>query len=330
MNQKRKRIFIDPCRISIQNRIISYDRQNYFLFMNFNFDSLCYFAKRWYRSVGCLSILALFTACGKESPLPHIKNKPLVLVSVAPYQFFVQKIAGDHVEVRSIVKLGADIHTYEPTPRQRDSLKEAQIWFRIGEPFEKKLLSLFQNQWIIVDLRNGVDLLSLCSGCCNGCDNQDRHMWLSPKIAQIQAREISKTLCNQFPLHRDAFEANLQALLSDLESLDQEIRLALHPIKNHTLLVSHPAFGYFCRDYSLEQLSVEFEGKDPCTKYLSALVNQAKLQRPAVAISLPQHNNKGIEMISDELQLPIKMVDPYSHDYFITMHTLTNWITSQP
>lgn len=150
-----------------------------------------------------------------------------------------------------------------------------------------------------------------------------------PKIAQIQARKISKILCDQFPLYREAFEANLQTLLFDLESLDKEIEQTLIPLKNQFFLVSHPAFGYFCRDYSLEQLSVEFEGKEPCTHYLSQLLNQAILKCPHVAISIPQHNNKGMQIIAQKLHLPIKMIDPYSHDYFKTMRCLTQWIASQ-
>jgi zinc transport system substrate-binding protein len=288
------------------------------------------FARNFFCLATAIATIALFTACRNENFCPMQQNKPLVLVSIGPYQFFVQKIAGEHVEVRSIVQIGADIHTFEPTPRQRDSLKKAEIWFRIGEPFENKLVSLFKKQWRVVDLRRGIDLIGMNpnASCCHDPDCQDRHMWLSPKIAQIQARVISKTLCEQFPLHRHVFEANLQKLLADLDALDSEIQHALNPVKNHVLLVSHPAFGYFCRDYFLEQISLEFDGKEPCTQYLSRLIDQAKLKQPDVAISLPQHNNKGIQMIAQELQLPIKMIDPYSHDYFETMRTLTDWIVS--
>jgi zinc transport system substrate-binding protein len=286
---------------------------------------------KYLRSALYIVALILFAACGKTNPPLGEKNKPLVLVSIAPYQMFVQKIGGEHLEVRSIVRPGADIHTYEPTPRQRESLKGTEIWFRIGEPFETKLVDLFQNQWLIVDLREGVDLIAdnAHACCCQKTDNEDRHMWLSPKIAQLQARKIAKILCGRFPMHRAAFEANLQTLIHDLDSLDKEIELALAPLKNQLFLVSHPAFGYFCRDYSLKQLSVEFEGKDPGTKYLSCLFEEAKFKHPRVAISLPQHNNKGTRIIAQKLHLPIKTIDPYSHDYFETMRCLKQWIASQ-
>jgi len=299
------------------------------MFVIFNLLRNCFI--KHLQSATWLVILVLFAACENENHPTLQKNKPLILVSIAPYQFLIQKIGGEHIEVRSIVKPGADIHTYEPTPHQRSSLGEAEIWFRIGESFESKLLTLFQNQSRIIDLRDGVDLIvhNINDRCCPGADNEDRHMWLSPKIAQIQARKISKILCEQFPTHREAFQINLQTLLFDLDSLDKEIEQALAHLKNRFFLVSHPAFGYFCRDYSLQQLSVEFEAKDPCTKHLSQIFDQAKLKQPGVAISLPQHNNKGTQIIAQKLHLPIKMIDPYSHDYFETMRCLTQWIASQ-
>ena len=266
------------------------------------------------------SILLFLSGCGSNQPLQP--KKPLVWVSVAPYQFFTARIGGGHLDVRSIVPYGADAHSFEPTPRQRESMKDGKIWFRIGESFERPLISLFQDRWTIVDLCDGIDLIN--ESTCGG-NHLDRHMWMSPKLVQKQARAIAKVLCEQFPEHRQEFEANLQTLIGDLEILDAEIKMALEPCKNHVLLVSHPAFGYYCQDYELSQLSVEFEGKDPRPKHLEFVMQQ----RPDVAIILPQHNNKGAEMIAEQFHLPITMIDPYSYHYFETMRALTKWIQTK-
>jgi zinc transport system substrate-binding protein len=262
---------------------------------------------------------------GCQKAPTQTSKKPLILVSVAPYQYIASRIGGQHVEVRSIVPQGADAHSFEPTPRQREALKEAKVWFRIGELFEEALLALPHQSWRILDLREGIDLIShSCSHC--RFDPQDRHMWMSPHLLQKQAAMIAGVLCEKFPMHRIDFESNLQSLIADLESLDMEIRGALEPMKNSVLLVSHPAFGYFCRDYDLEQLSVEFEGKDPRPKHLEFVMRQ---RRPDVAIALPQHNNKGAQMIAEAFHLPIKTIDPYSYDYFEMMRVLTKWIEAQ-
>lgn len=278
--------------------------------------------------MGFIIFFALLAGCEKTPPA-SFNSKPLVLVSVAPYQFIVQRIGGDHIDVRSIAPNGEDIHAFEPAPRQREAVKDAKLWFRTGEPFEKMLLLLFQNHQGVVDLRNGVDMMSCLErpDCRFDEEEQDRHMWMSPGTVQIQAKAISRALSEQFPAHRADFEANLASLLLDLESLDHEIHASLESKKNRTLLVSHPAFGYFCRDYSLTQLSVEFEGKDPCTKQIERLLGQAKKTPPVAAIATPQHNNKGTLLIANELQVPVKTIDPYSYEYFDTLRTLTQWIS---
>ena len=190
-------------------------------------------------------------------------------------------------------------------------------------------MRLYQDRWRIVDLRDGIDLLNSCSLTCHKCsmDHLDRHIWMSPKLAEEQARKIAEALCEEFPAFAEEFKHNLADLLLDLETLDIELKHSLSRHHGQILLVSHPAFSYFCKDYDLEQLSIEYEGKDPRPRHLNAVLMSAYAHRPRVALALPQHNNKGAQMIADELHLPIRMIDPYAHDYFETMRTLAKWIS---
>jgi zinc transport system substrate-binding protein len=263
---------------------------------------------------------AFLVACGKTEIAPQKISKPLVLVSVAPYQLFVERIGGERLEVLSIVPPGANAHTYEPTPRQMHSLKAGKVWFRIGEPCERPLIALFKDRWRIVDLQTSVD---------EPLDH-DRHFWMSPTLVKTQARLITQTLSEEWPEYKQEFEANLELLISDLDMLDVEIRVAMAPLKDAAFLVSHPSFGYFCRDYSLEQLSVEIEGKDPRPKELQSLMNRIKEKRPKVAIALPEMNNKGVQFLAKELSLPLSVIDPYSHEYFDMMHIFLGLMRDAP
>ncbi len=279
--------------------------------------------------VGFIILLTALAACGKSPSQPA---KPLALVSIAPYLHFAEKIGGQEVEVRSIVPQSMNAHTFEPTPRQRESLKEAQIWFLIGEPFERPLLPVFPKEGRIVDLRDGIELLEIpdsagCEHC--GSDALDRHIWLSPRLAKQQARTIAEAFKKEFPDHQAYFEENLQQLLLELDTLDETIHALLDSAENRSLLVSHPAFGYFCRDYGLEQISVEYEGKDPRPKYLERLLESVKEAPPALSLALPQHNNKGIQIIAKELKMPLQIIDPYSSDYFSMMRSLADMLAPQ-
>jgi ABC-type Zn uptake system ZnuABC Zn-binding protein ZnuA len=82
----------------------------------------------------CLS----FILCLINSPLRA--EAPTILVSVAPYKLFVEKIAGDTIDVNLMVPAGASAHTYEPTPRQMIAAGKAVAWFTIGESFEGRAI----------------------------------------------------------------------------------------------------------------------------------------------------------------------------------------------
>lgn len=272
-----------------------------------------------------LPLLLLASACCCRGMAKKSEQRPLVWVSIAPYQQMAQRIAGPEIEVQTIVPQGANPHSFEPTSRQAARMSEGKVWFRIGEAFENKLLNLLKTRnpdLAVLDLRDGVELIDEdehhgCAHC--SMDHQDRHIWMSPKEAQIQAKEMARVLEEVFPEKKEKMEKNLEVLVADLQKLDARIQTLLAPAQNRVILVSHPAFGYFCRDYNCEQLSVEYEGKDPRPKHVEEIMMQAAAKKAEVAIALPQYNNKGAQLIAEKLRVPVRMVDPYSVDYFETM-----------
>ena len=166
------------------------------------------------------------------------------------------------------------------------------------------------------------------NACCSH-DALDRHIWLSPLLAIKQAESIAKVLSDRFPEHRETFQNNLALCKSDLTQLDEEIRSLLGPGKRRAIVVSHAAFGYFCHDYEIEQLSVEEEGKEPRPRYLEAMLERAKESKASLVLTLPQHNNKGAELIAERLHITSQMLDPYSTNYFETLRHLTHLILKE-
>lgn len=278
-------------------------------------------------------LILLLAGCGR-APQPLENARPLVLVSIAPYKFIAERIAGKALDVQTITPPRSNPHVFEPTSRQVLEISRGQVWFRIGEPFETKVLLMLQESnpgLIVSDLRDGIELQpfhdedhSLCTHCSS--DSLDRHIWLSPKLAGQQAVHIAKVLSDRFPEHKVEIQKNLQECLAELKDLDLEIQKLLAPQQARSFIVSHSAFGYFCHEYGLEQLSVEQEGKDARPRRLEEMLSKARRLSTAVAFALPQHNNKGTQMIADEMNIPIRMIDPYSADYFNTLRTLAQLI----
>lgn len=267
-----------------------------------------------------------FVSCKKEELTP---KKPTVLVSVPPYAYFVNKIAGDSVDVETLVPSGANPHIYEATPRQVERHQNAALWIYLGEPLDKKVLQFFREthkRIAIVDVAHGITLLSHCDEknpaehthhCHDQCgaEGEDLHIWLSPTLAKIQARRIAEGLITLLPNERQRFEANLNIFLDDLDHLNTQISKILLPMREKAILVSHPAFAYFCKDYHLTQLSIEMEGKDPLPQHVTEILQAAKKHQIQSVLAEPQYSNKGAELIAHSLGLPTHLVDPYAENY---------------
>lgn len=255
-------------------------------------------------------------------------SEPVVLVSLAPYKFFVEQLADNTVTVHLMVPPGASAHTYEPTPKEMLAASGADVWFTIGETFEgraSRALQAHRPSLKLVDLKKGIDLISSHDHPGEACTNPaclDSHVWMSPRQAKIQVQTIAETLTNLYPQNKTLYAANLEKLLKQLDQLDQEISAILQPLNPRVIMVSHPAYAYFCRDYNLKQLSVEFEGRDPTPQQLTRIIQEARHNRIKTIFVQPQYNNKGARLIAETIGARVVTVDPYSENYLNSMREI--------
>lgn len=260
-------------------------------------------------------------------------TKPLVLVTVAPHRYLVKRIAGDTVDVEVIVPPTANVHTFEPSPKLMIRASKADIWFRIGEFFETQLAQALKSHhpgMVLVDLRQNLDLIysdEAHATCCHHAGGADLHFWLSPKQLMIQAQNVYSNLSTLYPQHAEKYKEALQSHLKELEQLDQQLRMLFLPLRGgRTILVTHPAYGYFLRDYGLHQLTIEVEGKEPTPKQLSQLIRKSHELHIHTLFTQVQYPQKIAERIVQELGPRAKMVvlDPYAEDYMQNMRSIAN------
>lgn len=242
-----------------------------------------------------------------------------VLVSVSPHRFFVEKIAGNSVNVLLMVPAGSSAHTFEPSPKQMLEASLAKVWFRIGEAFEKKAIAALTTHnpnLRIEDLREGLDMIAATEGGCSCCkaNLQDLHFWLSPKQDKIQAKHIAAVLGELYPQNKSLYEKNLTLFLAELDNLQLSLDKMFATSRHKVIMVSHPAYAYFARDFGLTQLPIEFEGKDPTAQKLTVLIEKAKEADIKTVYIQKQYHNKGARLIARELGASVVMLDPYAEN----------------
>lgn len=285
----------------------------------------------------CAIVATLFflTSCQIKSTEKQPEQKPIVLVTVAPYAHFVKEIASDLVQVETLIPEGANPHMYEAPPQAVEKHQTASLWLYLGENFDKKMVQFLHERGSSIDTLNlaeGIELIHDTghTSCHHQyAEAQDLHVWMSPRIVKIQLEKITEKLIHLLPEKEEMLTQNKTHLLEKLTALDTELTQALSGKRGSTLLVAHPAFAYFCKDYALEQLSIEIAGKEPKPADLTHLLEHAKELAIPFIITEPQHSDRGAQAIASLLHIPTKEINPYAENYFDTLSQLSTLIAHE-
>ncbi len=255
-------------------------------------------------------LLCVFGTAFQETA--YAKSVMPVYVSIVPQKYFVEKIGGALVNVSVMVKPGANPATYEPKPRQMVDLSKTNIYFAIGVPFEKVWLNKIAGanpKMLVVHTEKGIEKKSMKADKPQGI--KDPHIWLSPPLVMIQARNILNALVVIDQANKSVYEAGYKKFIIEIDNLDAELKeIFAEKRKGTEFIVFHPSWGYFARAYGLKQIPVEIEGKDPKPADLQRLVKYAKKIGVKVIFVQPQFSVTNASVIAQAIDGQIAFADP--------------------
>ena len=264
--------------------------------------------------VAVLGISFLYFILLTDTQTPSGTGQVRVVVSVAPQEEFVKAVGKDKVQVTVMVPSGSDPHTYEPRPQQMQELSQAQLYLMVGSPLEFELtwmdkMRAMNPQMKVVNTSQGINFIN------QGESSGDPHVWVSPRNAKIMVENTYQALVEVDPDNQRYYQENRDQYLKELDQLDQNLTHSLQKVKSKKILVYHPAWAYLCRDYGLEQVAIEKEGKEPTSQELAQLVDQARQDNITLVFVSPQHNQRNAQVIADELGGEVVVVDSLARDY---------------
>ena len=261
------------------------------------------------------------------------KETNLISVSILPQKYFVERIAGHDFKVNVLIPRGANPATYEPTPMQMTGVAKSIAYFKIGYiPFETVWLNnLIEGAGDIklVDLSSGIKLIrgKEKHGDHHHEGGIDPHIWSSFKSMKIVSANLFQELVKMAPEKKNVYEKNYQQLLLELEELDQLATTSLIDKKGTSFMIFHPALSYLARDYGLNQISVELDGKDPSPTHMKNLVEDAKRLGIKHVFIQKQFNVENARAIVREIDGEIILIDPLAEDWMIEMKRIINILT---
>jgi zinc transport system substrate-binding protein len=265
---------------------------------------------------------AILVACGQE----EFDGRIGVVVTIQPQAEFVESIGGDKVMVTVMVPPGASPHTYEPTPGQMTKVARARMYAKVGSGVEfelaymDKIVAVNRNM-LVVDCSKGIELTASIDPDEPG---MDPHIWVSPRNAQVMVQNICEGLIQIDPDNRAYYEENRDTYLEKLAQLDNEISSNLANVRNRAFIVFHPAWGYFARDYNLEQISIEVGGKEPSGQDIARVIEEAKKLDIKVIFASPQLNPHSAEVIAREIDGRVILIDNLAREYIANLRAVLN------
>jgi zinc transport system substrate-binding protein len=249
-----------------------------------------------------------------------------VFTSIPPQAFVVERLAGDMVTVEVLLPPGASPATYEPTPKQMAAVDRSMLYLQIGAPFEGPVLAKVAElmpDLEVVDCRQGIELEPMDGdGHHHGDTLFDPHIWLDPQRMKVIATTTATALSSKMPENGPLIEDRLSTLLKDIDASDRLVAKTLAPFAGRTVLVFHPAYGYFTRRYGLIQMAVEEHGKTPSARRMAGVVDELRGQDVPALFVQPQFSRSAAERVARALDCELLELDPLARDYLANLETM--------
>lgn len=288
-------------------------------------------------------ILMLLLGCGQENKKKEAadpgEGKTRITVSVLPQQYFVRRIAGDKAIINVMIPPGHSPATYEPTTLQMRDVSDSDIYFRIGHiPFEKVWMGNIKAanpEMKMIDTSRGVRLIR--SGSAQEAEDEheqhasgetahshdhrgiDPHIWLSPAAVKVQAKNILTALSRFDPANKAFYENNYRTFAGDIDWLHEELNNLFTDLQSNKIMVFHPAWSYFARDFDLLQVAIEVEGKEPNPADLKRAIDTAKKEGIRVIFVQKQFATHSAQAVANEIDGKVVILDPLAAEWLSNM-----------
>ena len=259
-----------------------------------------------YRLIIVLTIItSALSGCGTPSDQTQGRSAPVILTSTTILADITRNIAGDRVEVDSLLPIGIDPHSYQPTPQDAAKLSKSKLLIINGAGYEHFLESLLENaggERTIIEASSGITPRE----DADGEHGIDPHMWLDPSYIIRYVENIRDGLIQFDPAGEAVYKSNAETYIQQITELDAWIMEEVNqvPAEKRLLVTNHEALGYFAERYGFTVVGTVVESfssdASPSAQQMAGLIDQIKASG-APAIFLDAGDTMSLaQQIADE------------------------------
>lgn len=262
----------------------------------------------------------MMAACGGK-----VGGKPTLMVSIPPQKYVLERIAGDKWTVGSMIEKATSAESYDPDMSQMMDLENCRAYFVVGNlGFERLAAGKAKT---VVDSSKGISVIDGHSH--HGEMEADPHVWMSVENMRIVAKNMTDALVKIDSNGKDYYQANYRKLDAELAAFADSLRQVLAPVRWQAFVVWHPALSYFARDYDLEQIGIEYEGKEAPAGFVAEKMKEARKKNARVFFMQTGAGSRQAETVCTGIGLRRVEINPLSYDWKKEMRRIADGITAE-
>lgn len=253
----------------------------------------------WVRILALLPLLIAGFA-----PVEAWAAKKRIVTTFTIIADMAKNVAGDAAIVESLTKPGAEIHGYEPTPRDIVKAQKADLVLWNGLNLERWFERFFGNLKDVPSavLTEGIEPIGIGTGPYAGKPNP--HAWMSPRNAVIYVENIRKALVRVDAENAAVYNANAKAYSAKFEEIERQVRSMLEtiPVQQRWLVTSEGAFSYLARNFEMQELYIWAVNADQqgTPQQMQQVIDRVRAHRIPVVFSESTISDKPARQIAKE------------------------------
>lgn len=268
--------------------------------------------------ITALLIISSAGCSNSNKPQDNVKNsgsKIRVVVTFNAVREFAYAIGKDKVDITTLVPAGTEPHDFEPKARDMENISDAKVFIYNGLGMEnwtdRTLKAIDNKDLIVVDASKGSNPIKNYNRSeIREHGQYDPHLWLSLKGAKIESSNIKDALIKADPSNKDYYEKNFNEFSKELDLLYSKYSEKFKSVSNKDFVTGHAAFAYLCRDFGLNQKSIEdvFATGEPSTKQLKELTDYCKKNNIKTIFMEDMASPKVSETLAKEVNASVKKI----------------------
>lgn len=287
---------------------------------------------------GLALVLLLLAACVAQPSVtasvtaPTPPSRLRVATSFSILADIVANVAGERVEVWSVIPFGGDPHTYLATPQDIVRLSQSDYFIRIGAHFERFMEAGAWRRAVrdagipALVIADEIELIKVDKVLDHGdhvhdLRDGDPHVWLDPRKVMEMIPPIVAGLSELDSAGAAAYAANGERYLAELEALDAELEAAIAriPPERRKLIVHHDAYTYLAERFGFEVLGYVLRNPQagaPSAAEVAALADLIEQSGVPVLFREPQFNADVLEALASDygIRVEVLLTDAFTEE----------------